>query len=138
MDDVEQISSRVAHLVRRMQAATGFGDRARCDAGRHVEAHDAAKRHAGDILHRHVERAVLLAEVVHGGDARMVDAAQDLRLVEEHRANGLGRRVLRQDRLDRDELLERAWSLAPAEEHGAHAAALELVQDLVGAELHRT
>ena len=122
-------------LVRRVQAACSFRDRPRAiGRGHHVRA-DIAQRQAGDVLHHHVERAALFAEVVHGRDAGMVEPREDRGLVEEHRADRRCLCVLGPDRLDRDELLERARAAPPREEHRTHAATLELEQDLVRAEL---
>jgi hypothetical protein len=137
VDHAEQRARVVANLVRRVHAAARLGDRARRHTRRQPEIRERAERDAGDVLHHHVQRAGLLAEVVHRRDAGVVDPREDRRLVEEHRAHGLGTGVLGADRLDRHELLERARAAPPPEQHRAHAAGLELVQDLVGAELRQ-
>ncbi len=134
MHEPELVAGEIAQLVRRVQAATCLGDRARGHFGRRAHIDQLAERNAGDVLHHHVQGAVLLAEVVHRRDAGVAEPREDRRLVEEHRAHRLGLRVLLADRLDRDELLERTGTATAAEQHRAHAAGLELEQDLVRAE----
>jgi len=121
-------------LVRRVHAAAGLGDRAGGDRRRDPALDHVAERDPGDVLHHHVERATVLAEVVHRGDRRVVEPGEDRRLVEEHRPHRLGLGVRGEDRLDRDQLLERARAAPPAEQHRTHPAGLQLVEDLVGAE----
>src|SRR5262249_10305775 len=91
-------------------------------------------RPATDSITMYSVRPALLAEVVHRRDAGVVEPREDRGLVEEHRAHRLRRRELGPDRLDRDELLECARATAAPEQHRAHAAGLQLVEDLVGAE----
>jgi hypothetical protein len=134
VDETEEVAGGIADLVRGVQTASGLGDRARGDRRRQRCIRERAQRVAGDVLHHHVQRARLLAKIVHGRDARVVDAREDRGLVEEHRAHGGRLGVLGADRLDRDELLERAGPALAPEQHRTHAAGLQLVQDLVGAE----
>ena len=48
-------------------------------------ADEARARRAVDVLHRHVELAVLLAEVEHLHDVRVAEPRAHARLVDEHR-----------------------------------------------------
>ena len=67
-------------------------------------------------------------------DVRMLDARRDPRLVEEHVLEAHVRRVLRKDRLDRDELLEAVLSLEPRDPNARHAPFRDRAEELVTVE----
>jgi hypothetical protein len=64
-----------------MWRQTSSGRSSPCAGG----ADEARARRPVDVLHRHVELAVLLAEVEHLHDVRVAQARADARLVDEHR-----------------------------------------------------
>ena len=99
-----------AHVERQLLALRGGG------------ADEARARRAVDVLHRHVELAVLLAEVEHLDDVRVAEAGADARLVDEHRDEVRVAGELRQDALDRDDLLEAVRPGAPRQVDLRHPA----------------
>ena len=94
-------------------------------------ANEARAGRAVDVLHRHVELAVLLAEVEHLDDVRVAEARADPRLVDEHGDEVRVARVLREDALDRDDLLEAVRAGAPREIDLRHPARRDPPEQLV-------
>ena len=86
-----------------MWSETSSGSSSSLRGGR---ADEARARRPVDVLHRHVELAVVLAEVEHLHDVRVPQAGAHPRLVDEHRGEVGVARELREDALDRDDLLE--------------------------------
>ncbi len=54
-------------------------------------ANEAGAGRTVDVLHRHVELAVLLAEIEHPDDVRVPQASADARFVDEHGDENPGR-----------------------------------------------
>ncbi len=144
--DLEELTGLVTELVRGVQAFARVDHEPRdhpralvAERGGRARglAEHAVQRLTHEIRHREVVDALDLAELVHAADVRVVDARRDARLVEEHRREAWVAREVRVDALERDELLEAAWALRLREEHGAHAAARELVAEHVGPEASR-
>jgi hypothetical protein len=77
---------------------------------------------------------VLLAEVDDAGDVEVLDARGDARLVEEHLPETVVRRVLRQDGLDGDQLLEAVLAALARNPHARHTALGERPEQLVAVE----
>ena len=114
------------------------------EPGQHVLQHAAdlrqvqppdprPQRAARDVLHRDVRRPLVLEEVEHGDDARVVQRAREPRLAHEARGH-LG--VLA---LQRAELLQRREAIQvqlAGEVDARHAAPAELSDDLVAADEH--
>ena len=135
VDHAEQVAvGHVAQLVRRVQPATRLGDGLAQHRRRRPQLAEPAEAHARHVLHHHVRRAVVLAEVEDLRDRRMGEPRQQPRLVEEHRAGQRRLRQLGAHGLDRAQLLEPAGPAAPREQHVAHAAGLQRVQELIVAE----
>ena len=77
----------------------------------------------------------MVAEIEDLGDVRVLDARRDARLVEKHSVEtGITRKV-RQDGLDRDELLEAMFAALPRDPHARHAALCDRAQEFVAIEL---
>ena len=87
-----------------------------------------------DVLHGHVELAVLLAEVEDRHDVRVGEASRDAGLVDEHRDELGVARELRQDALDGHLLGEPVRPGALGEVHLRHPASGEPLDELVRAE----
>jgi hypothetical protein len=92
------------------------------------------ERLAVDPLHDHEEAAVVLAEVEDLRDMVVVDARDDARLVEEHRAELCRSGEVGADRLDGEELLETELPDEATEPDGAHPAARAEGEQLVPVE----
>ena len=119
MHDAQRLAARSQPFVRVVQALGGGGDdrdrvrerqrRARLVAlarGARLRAQHLAHVRAVDVLHREERRVAVGADVVDLDDVRVRQRRRQARLVEEH-AQQLGiQRVLRQDPLEHDELLE--------------------------------
>ena len=93
---------------------------------------DVAERSSLDVLHHEEVAAVLLVEVEDGGDVRMVEARQRLRLTTESRARSLVRHAAFRQDLDRDPPIQ---AEVPGEVDHADSAGAEATLDLVVAEL---
>ena len=87
---------------------------------------------AGDVSHRDVEEAVLLARVVDRDDVRVVDRRRETRLAHEPLAKGVVLRELGAQHLERD-LVPEAHVVGP--EDDAHAAAPEHSLDAIRGEV---
>ena len=107
---------------------------------RHAQAlvpgapHDRAQVAAVDVLHRDVVALLDPAEVEDLDDVRVGEAGHHLGLVHEHVQELLVLREVRQDALDRDDLLEALDAGALGLEDLGHAADRHPVDELVGAE----
>ncbi len=100
-------------------------------------ADQAGPRRAVDVLHRHVEFAVLLSEVEDLDDVRVAEVGADARLVDEHRDEVGIARVLGKDAFDGDDFLEAVRALAAREVHLRHPARRDPPEQLVGPQAHR-
>ena len=87
--------------------------------------------HARDVLHRDEVRALGLAEVEHLHDVRVRERDRDLRLVDEHLDEARVLAELGQDALDDEDLLEALDAVRLGLEDLGHAAASELLEQLV-------
>ena len=104
------------------------------DLRRRELADPRAQRSTRDVLHRDVRRAVVLEEVEHGHDARVIERAREPRLA--HEASG----HLRVLAVQRPQLLQRGVAVEvelAGEMDTRHAAAAELPHDLVAADAHQ-
>jgi hypothetical protein len=140
--DPERVAVAVFEFVGRRQSAEHVVDDARHHDGREFglplrRGPDHLREIAAlDVVH-HEERAVarLVADVGHGHDVRVADAGRQPGFVEEHVAD---LRVLGQvgvQDLDCDSAVEPADATDAGEEHGGHAAARELGEQLIAAEV---
>ncbi len=138
--DLAELSVPAAELMRGVQARRRVGDHAYGDLRRNGAAlvrfgDERVERVALDPFHRHVEDVLALAHFVDVNDVRVLDAANDLSLVEEHRAELRVVRELGQHGLHRDELLglhrRRASARNP---HARHAPAADAREKLVTSE----
>ncbi len=137
MHDVEQRTLVIAQLVRGVKTRASV-----CrESQDHPEGQELpatrclpvqnAERVSVEPLHHDVEQPVLLAEVDDLRDVRVNDARSDARLVEEH-APKLGMaRVLREDELDGEQLLEAVHTLKARSPHRSHAPLRDRVEELV-------
>ncbi len=130
----QRAAGQVGELVGGVKRAAHLGHGARAHRRRRPQRHQVAEAHPGHVLHGEVEHAVVLAEVVDLRDGRVAQARQQLRLVEEHAPQRILAAQLGADGLERDEPLEPARPVPAREQDLAHAARLQLVQDLVSAE----
>jgi hypothetical protein len=89
------------------------------------------ERLAVDPLHHEKEHATFLAEVEHLPDVEVLDAGHDARFVEEHPPKCRIGRVLGQDRLDGDQLVEPVLALLPSEPERSHAPLGDETQQIV-------
>ncbi len=143
MHEIERLALVVARVVRVVEAAE---DR-QADVERGVERDLLASRRGGadeargggavDVLHRHVQLAVVLAEVEDLHDVRVCEAGADARLVDEHRDEVVILRELRQDALHGDHLLEAVRTGAAREVHLRHPARGDPLVQLVRTEHER-
>jgi hypothetical protein len=110
---------------RREAAAQADGDRPGLLRGQRAALEHGEQGRPVDELHRQEVAAAVAAELEHAGDVGVGDAARQLDLAAEVRADRLvGGQVLAQE-LDRDLLLEVAVEAAPDDAHAALAEALE-------------
>ena len=136
--DVELLSLPVAPAMRVVECGGHFardvdGER---DGQREIElasgAEDRLQVGPFDIFHRDEVAARLnLAEVVDVHDVRMVQLGRELRLVGEHRDELVIVRDVRQDLLDRDDLLEAFHAGAARAKELGHPSARDLFEELV-------
>ena len=84
---------------------------------------DHAESDALDVLHGHERNAVLLADLEHLDDVRVVQVGHHPRLVQEHLDEVRIARALRDDALEHDLFVEAANTLEAADIHVRHAAA---------------
>ena len=146
MHDAERAPVLVGQLVGGMKARAGIRDdtrdHARVDClGLPRSAKHACERVSAHPLHRQIEGALLLSELVDLADVWMVNTRGDPRLVQEHALElGLLREV-RQDRLQRDQLLEATLAVEARRPYASHPATSDGHEQLVPAEarawLHR-
>jgi hypothetical protein len=136
--ELERPALVVARVVRVVEGAE--------DREHHVQAHverqllalrrgradDARAGGAVDVLHRHVELTVLLAEVEDLDDVRVAQARTHPRLVDEHRHEVRIARVLRQDSFDRNDLLEAVRPPTSSKVDLRHTARSDPPEQLVG------
>ncbi len=138
---------RAAHVVARTVGVLERAEHRQRDVEADVEvdvftarrcrADQPRPRRAVDVLHRHVELAVLLAEVEHLDDVRVRQARAYPRLVDEHRDEVGVACVLREDALDRDDLFEPVRPAATREVHLGHPARRDPPEQLVGPQAQR-
>ena len=139
----ERAALVVARAVRVLERAEDGEDDVEADVERDVLAArrgGADEARAGrpvDVLHRHVELAVLLAEVEHLDDVRVAEARADARLVDEHGDEVRVARELREDALDGDDLLEAVRAAAAREIHLRHPARRDPPEQLVRPQAQR-
>ena len=139
---VERLALLVLGGVRMLERASHGEDHLHA----HVEGNGLVLRCRGanepraggavDVLHRHVHLVVLLAEVEDLDDVRMTEPRRHPRLVDEHGDEVRVAGELREDALDRDDLLEAMGARLPGEVHLGHAARRDALEQLVGTELH--
>ena len=128
---VVNVVEREADLARDVSDHRG---RQLSTGGPHRPQH-ARQRRSLDVLHRQEQHAVVLAELVHLHDVRVVQAAQDLRFVSEH-PNELGiTPVRRKDAFDDDVAREASGTGDPGLEDLGHAADAQGRHQLVPPEL---
>ena len=84
-------------------------------------ADELRPRVALEPFQHHIEGPCVLAEILDLGDVRVADTRSDTSLVEEHVAERRVGREVRQDGLDRIELLEPMLTLHTRQPHGGHA-----------------
>ena len=89
-----------------------------------------------DVLHGDVIRAADLPEVVDVNDVVVVELRGQLRFIDEHLDEFLVVREVRQDLLDRDDLLKSLFSALPRLPHFGHAAGGDLFKEHVRPETH--
>ena len=116
VDDPHRLAARAEPRVRVVQPVGGGGDDAdgvpelerRGGQVRRagVRAHELAQVGAVDVLHREERGVAVGADVVDLGDVRVRERRREARLVEEHPEQLGIERVLRQDPLEHDQLLE--------------------------------
>ena len=143
MDEVERPPVVVARVVGVIEAT----EDAERDVQRRLErnvlsasrrrAHEPSGRGAVDVLHRHVQLAVVLAEGEHLDDVRVREPGADARLVDEHRDEVGVLRQLGQDAFHRDDLLEAVRPRAAREVHLRHPSRRDPLNQLVGTEHER-
>jgi hypothetical protein len=138
MDHRRGVALRVAELVGGVQPVARLTDHARGDPERLRVAWQLPRQglpgHPPEVLHDHEQLAALLVQLEHLADVRVRELRRDPTLVEEHVAKQLVLGKVRQDPLDRDQLLEPARAVDPREVQLGHAAPGELHQQLVVAE----
>ncbi len=138
MQRLARLVARVMHVVERPQhLLPDVQHDTELDAPtprRHRLEHVGAGR-AVDELHRHVQRAVVLAEIEHLHQIRMVQLGVDASFVAEHREQALVARELRQHALQRDALGEAVRTGPPRLVHLRHPARGEQSHQLVRTEL---
>ena len=102
VERVVRVVERVEHVARDQRRELGrqpdLRARALAEQREHVEA--------VDVLHRDVRRVGIGAELEHLDDVAVIELRGDPRLVDEHLDERLVGREVRQDLLDRDQLLE--------------------------------
>ena len=132
VDDVQRAARLVGGFVREREREEDLvGDverRSRRDRLSALRGR-AKQRGAGDavhVLHHDVELALVLAELEHLGDVRMVQRPGDPRFVAEHLDELRIFGELRQDALDGDALGEAMRAAAAGQVHLGHAALTEL------------
>jgi hypothetical protein len=138
VDEVSELAVPTAELVRRVKPGRRVGDDPHRELGRNGSALSRFAIHRAQgvalhPLHRHEEDTLVLADLVNANDVRVVDAADDLSLFEEHRSELGALCELRQHRLHRHQTVAHVARL-PANPHGCHAAAPDLDEELVVAE----
>ena len=136
VDDVE-LAAPVGVVERRGDLARDVNGERNGHRQRDVTAGDQGRAKVGsfDVLHGDEVAARLdFSEVVDVDDVRMIQLRSELRLVREHRDEFVVVRDVRQDLLDRDDLLEALDPGAAGAKDLGHSAARDLLEKLVLAE----
>ena len=141
MHELERASRRIARLVGVVEP----GAHADRDVQRVLELELARRRLAQDpaqvlavhVLHREEVLAVLEADVVDGGDVRVIERRDEARLVEQHPDEALVRGLVPEDALQRDELRESADPVDAREEQLRHPAGAQRSDQHVPPQAHR-
>ncbi len=139
MNDAEGRAARVAPRVRVAQTREHVEHDVDRGGGRELAAaqarapHDRAQVDAAHVLHDDEQRLVGLDEIEGVHDVGVIERRGDLGLAEEQIAEFGARRVLRQELLEHDLLLEAAGPELLADVDGAHAALGEVPLDAVAA-----
>ena len=128
-----RVVERVEDVVHDQRAQRGgqphLGARALAQQAEHVDAIDE--------LHRDVRRVGVGAELEDLDDLRVIELCRDARLVDEHRDELRVGGEVRQDLLDRDQLLEAVLAARARLEQLGHAADRQALEHLVLADLLR-
>jgi hypothetical protein len=138
---LERPACAVLQLVRVMQSRARVRQHLQDDARRDLDAAllasaiELRERVTLDVLHGEIEDVVLLTKVEDLGDVQVLDAGRDACLVEEHLLEAQIRRELRQDRLDRYELLEPVLAALARHPNAGHSALGDRAEQLVAIEL---
>src|SRR5262249_3970496 len=137
MDEAERCAVGAAQLVRVMKAGARLdrdagGDAQLCDPVRIAHARDHAGRgNAIRARHRGEVVAAVAAELVNLAHVRMIEARDELALVEEHPHVIVGGGERRMQALDDDDLLEPGFTREPRQVDLRHAAGREPAEQLV-------
>ena len=137
MDDAEDVAVVALELVREAEAVERLHRdierflHAESPSGLTVDLDDRLQVTAVDELHHDEERVVGGTDVEDGDDVRVRQTSAEARLVEEHRDEVLVLREVRQNALDRDDLLEALDGRGLALEHFGHTARFEALDDSV-------
>ena len=131
VDRVVRVVERVEHVARDQRGELGrqpdLRARTLAQQREHVDAVDE--------LHRDVRRVGVGAELEHLHDVAVIELRGDPRLVDEHLDERLVGREVRQDLLDRDQLLEAVLADQLRLEQLGHAADREAIEDLIPPDL---
>ena len=84
-----------------------------------------------EVLHRDPVGALVLTEIEHLRDVRVVDTSRDPRFIEEHVDELIVLDEVRVDALDRHPFLEAAGAVHPGQMNAGHTADADLFNDAV-------
>ncbi len=141
VNDAELAAVHVGRRVRVVERVEHVARDQRCEIRRQpdLRARTLAKQpehvEAIDVLHRDVRRVGVGAELEHLHDVAMIELRRDACLVDEHLDEGLVGREVREDLLDRDQLLEPEVADQLRLEQLGHTANRQAIEDGVPPDL---